>query len=428
MKVVFIIASLVLSASAYAESISCEGLRPDNIKIQVEIENFENASIAYVDPIYGLVSRQGFEKNLLRERAGSSVYYVSEDSPHGRFFHFPNGTQGNSVKGVLLSQSLEMNCSIDGDLAPEIEKPAPIVCSQKDYKKSLFDGIKFGNVRDVEEALSCGANANDKNEKGCTAFLYATDLRCGDFLPQKILGDKDGFWTVGAQRPGLKNPVSPALTKVIDLMVNSGALLDARDPKNGETPLIKLVRNRGNSEIIASFLENEPNVDAQDLEGNTALMWAVTLSKISSEALSAIQELNMANSNRIIKNTSSLTAYQIAKNLGLDEKSRDSFNHEFDRRILLELQTAKQTVVITGEAGACSPLQIELKEGDSVEFHLVAKEKMYLMKAPALSLELMAMVGDNARQVITLSKHGQFTFTCGIHGASQQSKGTISVK
>ena len=85
-------------------------------------------------------------------------------------------------------------------------------------------------------------------------------------------------------------------------------------------------------------------------------------------------------------------------------------------------------MVITGEAGACSPLQIELKEGDSVEFHLVAKEKMYLMKAPALSLELMAMVGDNARQVITLSKHGQFTFTCGIHGASQQSKGTISVK
>lgn len=426
MKNIFILLFL-FSKPVLAENITCEGVRPDKVKIQIEIVNNERASIAYVDPIYGVVSRQGVEKDYLREADGQGIYYVSEALPHKRILSFPQGADTDPVQGVLLSQSLNITCSISGDLAEMLPEPPQIICKDIDYKKFLFDAIWAGRVSGVTEALQCGAKVNDLNDQGCTPLLYATDINCGANLPQKILGDKDGKWTIGAQSPGNKNQTSYALFDVMNLLVSKGALLDARDPKNGETPLIKLVRNSGDSDTISSFLENEPNVDAQDMEGNTALIWATTLSTISAESLGAIQELNLANADRNLKNSSQNTAYATAKGLGLSEKNH-GFQHEYDRRILRQLMPANKTVVVIGEGGACSPLQINLKEGDAVEFRLNSKDKMYLMRSPKLSLDLMAMAGDSVRQVITMSKQGQFDFTCGIHGAPQQSMGKIVVQ
>lgn len=428
MKRLLIAAAIGLfSTNAWSETISCEGVREDKVKVQIEIVNYERSTIAYVHPVYGVTARQGFVRDLLRETDGEGVYYVTESKPHRRVLFFPRGTEGSSLQAKYLAQDLEMNCSVYGDLAEEIEKPAPITCSKRDYEKVLFEGIESGRVRDVEEALSCGVSPNKKNGRGCTAFLFATDLYCGENLPQKILGDEQGRWTKGAQVPGNQNPISPVLGDVLDLMVNRGALLDARDPKNGETPLHKLIRNHGDSDLIARFLENEPDVDAQDLEGNTALMWATTLSTINFEAYAAIQELAAANASRTLKNKSNLTAYDIAKGLGLSEKNR-GYDHEYDQRILRLLKPASRSVTIVGRDGECSPLSIEIAHGESVEFRLEASEKMYLMTAPGLSINLMAMRGEIARQVITGTQSAIFEFGCGIHGAEKQSKGTITVR
>ncbi|MEL4419839.1 ankyrin repeat domain-containing protein, partial [Shewanella algae] len=74
------------------------------------------------------------------------------------------------------------------------------------------------------------------------------------------------------------------LRAAIDLLVSKGALLDAKDPKNGETPLIKIVRNAEDDQSsLISFIQNEPDLDAVDNEGNTALMWATTLTTMSGE-------------------------------------------------------------------------------------------------------------------------------------------------
>lgn len=426
MKYLLIPIIVLASNVANAETINCEATRDDDVKVKLEITNYESSTISYIHPIYGRVTRQGFTRDLLRESEGNGIFYVTEQKPHRRVLSFPRGTSGHHVTGILLAQGLEMTCSVNGELAEEIKKPEPISCGKKDYKKVLFEGIEFGRVRDVEEALSCGVNANLKNENGCTAFLYATDLRCGEYLPQKILGDANGRWTQGAQNPGIQNPVSPALNEVLDLMANKGAILDARDPKNAETPLIKLVRNSSNSDLIAAFLKNEPEIDAQDLEGNTALMWATTLSTINYEAFAAIQELTTSNASRVLKNKSNLTAYDVAKGLGLDEKNR-GVGREYDKRILRLLKPATKTITIVGKDGVCSPLDIMFNKGESVEFRLEAQDKMYLMTAPGLAINLMAMGGEAARQVITANQSGHFDFTCGIHGAEKQSKGMIMV-
>lgn len=418
----------LLGTQAKAESLRCEGIRPDEVKIQLEIDNFERGTIAYVHPVHGTVSLQGFQKDFLRETVGHEVYYVTEAEPHDRILRFPKGTSGDTFEGSLMSQDLAITCSLGGDLAPELEKPAPIVCDPKiDYRKALFEGIASGKARSVEEALHCGIDANTKTDQGCTALLYSTDLRCGEYLPQRILGDDKGLWTLGAQSPGNKNPISPALAQIQDLLVNNGALLDSRDPKNGETTLIKLVRNTGDSDLVASFAALEPNIDAQDMEGNTALMWATTLSTVNSEAFGVIRELSAVKADRNLLNKSGQTAYAVAKGLGMDEKTRD-FQRAYDKRILRELKTASKTVTIQGKGGACTPLELTLDFGEAVELVLQGADKMYLMKAPRLSVELMAAQGEEAHQVITASQRGTFPFVCGAHGAAEQSRGTITVK
>jgi len=427
MKILFLFTAFILPTTALTETITCETIRQDGIKVELNIEVYERAIITYIDPVFGRIGTQGIEKNLLRDADGNALHFVTESKPHTRIFSFLKGISQSQGRALYLPLKLEMDCVVSGEPADALIKPAPITCGDKKYKEVLFKGIEVGNIRDVEEALTCGAGPNDKNEKSCTAFLYATDLRCGEYLPQKILGDKNGLWTSGAQTPGVQNPISPALKEVLDLMISRGALLNARDPKNNETPLIKLVRNSGDSDIIASFIQNEPNMDAQDLEGNTALMWATTLSTISAEAFGTIQELSLGNADRTMKNKDAHTAYSLAKGLGLDERNR-GFDRLYDKRILRELKPASRTVVVRGENGTCSPLQIELQESEAVEFRLESKDKMYLMKAPRLSLEIMAMGGESARLVLTASQRGTFDFACGIHGAANQSKGTINIR
>jgi len=427
MKLIYLLTALTAPTSVFAETISCEAIRQDNIKVELNIEVYERGTITYIDPALGRIGTQGVEKNLLRDKDGVALHFVTEETPNKRVLSFLGGLSQEINKAIYIPLNLEMNCTVSGEPADELIKPDPIVCSKKNYKELLFKEIEAGHSRGVEEALTCGASPNEKNDMGCTALLFATDLRCGKYLPQKILGNRDGLWTQGAQTPGVPNPMSPALNEIMEMMVSRGALINARDPKNGETPLIKLVRNEADSDLIAAFVANEPDMDSRDFEGNTALMWATTLSTISSQALSVIEELGLGNADRSIRNNDGLTAYAVAKGLGLNERSRD-FDRQYDKRILRELMPASKTVTVTGQNGACTPLSIDLKEGDAVEFRLDAKDKMYLMKAARLSLELMAMSGEAARQVLTASQRGTFEFTCGIHGANNPSRGTITVR
>ncbi len=426
MKILFF-SILSFSCLLKAETINCQATRVDGVKVELAINNFEKGTISYIDPVYGLVAYQGFEKDLLRRSLGPNIFYVLESDVQKKILSFPDGTEGSSVRGILISQNLEMSCNVTGDLAPEVPLVSATLCSNKDYKNLLFESIESGNFSGIKEAVNCGASPNAKNEKGCTALTYGADLDCGKYSPQKITGDQNGKWSKGAQSPGNKNRVSGALSDLLELFASHGALFDAKDPENGEGPLIKLVRNTGDSALVASFLQNDPDVDAQDLEGNTALMWAITLSTTGSEAYGVIRELTAANANRNLKNKSDQTAYQLAKVLGVDEKKHD-FLHPFDRRILKELTPSSKTVLMTGSKGSCSPAEINLTVGDVVEFKLVAEDKMYRFQSSSLGIDVMAMSGETKSQVVSLNHTGNFNFVCGVHGANQQTNGFITVK
>jgi plastocyanin len=87
------------------------------------------------------------------------------------------------------------------------------------------------------------------------------------------------------------------------------------------------------------------------------------------------------------------------------------------------------TVMIEGKSdGTCSPLQIELKQGQTVEFVLKAAEKMFKLDSKTLGLELMADQNGQAKQILILGNKGTYNFTCGFHGANQNSQGKIIIQ
>lgn len=432
MKALLIATLAILSAPlANAETISCGGQRSDGVKIELNITSNESGTIAYVDPIYGRIGTQNFEKKLLRDIVGDQTVYVRAEDPSAKLFQVATATDANGKHlGKLLTREkdLPITCEISGPPVPEVQKPAPIVCKPKKYEPLMFASIAHNDLDGLKEAVTCGANVNAKNGRGCTALLAAADFECGKYRAQKILGDKNGRWLSGAQLPGNKNDSFQNLREAIDLLVSKGALLDSKDPKNGETPLIKIVRNsEDDQDSLISFIQNEPDMDAVDNEGNTALMWATTLSTTSGEAWSTVAELTAANANRALTNKDHKTAFQIAQRLGMDEAD-ESFEHEFDKRILGELRPASKSFAVSGNNGTCAPLNFDASVGEAVEFILDAKDRMYLLKASGVPLNVMAMSGDKARQVLTLNQKGQFTLSCGIHGADQQSTGTLTVR
>lgn len=432
MKLLLIIfTAFIATPFVKAETIFCQGQRADGVKIELSVTSNESGSFTYIDPVYGRIGTQNFEKRLLRDVQENHTIYVRNEDPAVQLFQVANAADTEGKRnGKLLTKEkdLAIVCEISGQAVPEVQKPAPIVCEPKKYEALMFASIYKNDLRGLQEAVTCGANVNDKNKAGCTALLAVSDLQCGRYRAQKILGDSNGKWLSGAQLPGNKNGTFQFLREAIDLLTSKGALLDAKDPKNGETTLIKLVRNsEDNQESLVSFIQNEPDMDVTDNEGNTALMWATTLSTLNFEGLATIEELTAGNANRNVVNKSGNTAYQTAKAQGLDEEN-DSYEREYDKRILNELKPATKSFTIDGTAGACAPLQFEANVGEAVEFILNAKDRMYLLKGSGIPLNVMAMSGDKARQVLTLTRKGQFVLTCGIHGADQQSTGTLIVR
>lgn len=290
------------------------------------------------------------------------------DSPNGNFHQLP------------------VNCVFQGQL------PVTQVCSEDvDKSKSLLAAILSGNIVSVQTAIECGANVNKADKNGCTPIMFAIDSSCGT--------------------DGLKYISSFGSPKfVIDSLISSGAFVNVTD-KAGDTPLIKAAK-LNIRDVYDSFIAAEANFDAQDSKGYTALMYAA----YNGDSW-VTQGILDGNPDRRIKNKSGQTAFDIAKHWQKDS-------------VIDLVRIPDISIDIAGQPdGSCSPLKIEVKQGQVIEIVLKATEsKMFRFESSALSLDLMADVGLTTKQIITADTAGKFSFTCGYHGSNTASKGEITVK
>ncbi len=385
---------VMLALDARAERVECKANiaweKPMKLLIEFQQGRMGAVRIRNADGTrhitWGLSSefkrRHRGEKLIYLDRWGSQKWLLEVNSPTA------GGTdlKARFSMGPSLAK-VPVTCVITGEANPPVR-----AC--KASGTDLISAAKFGDLEDLERVLDCGVDVNFTDRRGCSALLYSVDDDCGT-----------------KQSLGGASSSDPYPDSVVRMLVDEGANVEARDPVTGETLLIKA--SRFNVEgVVKQLIGLEVDINAQDLMGNTALMAAAA----TGESL-LVETILEGNPDRTLKNKKGETAYAIAKRFG-------------HREILDLLMPAAKKETITGlPGGACSPTMVHLEKGKPVEIVLKATDKMLLLTAPDLGLELMSGSGESKSKVITPQNTGTFPFTCGPHGAPEkdQTKGSFMV-
>lgn len=415
-----ILALALCSTSSFAaESVRCEETNADDpavLTIKTEYSLDLPGMIIGLKASINSKSRHLNTDNFVRlsQKRGYAYY---KDFMNEKAFTLTIKLDPNSTESLPASLSLDegsvwaqkipnLLCSVPK--LPPAPSEACMKWSTAKKNTALIRAAKAGTLEQIDALLDCGANPNFHDAKGCTPLLYMTDLACG-YRPS-------GTTTNPANPNGQESPImSPRsamnLNDYINLLLSQGAEIDSKDPVTNETPLLKLVKY-SQADAAEIFINLEADINAQDVEGNTAIMLAADKGNYY-----LVRTVLDGNPNLALKNKAGKTAYQIAEKKGYGG--------------LLDLLTpaAKSETIEGKNDGTCTPKMVHLMVGKSVEIVLKSSTKMFLLKAPALNLELMSMPGQPAKQTITPTRTGTFPFTCGVHGApdDQQTKGSFMV-
>ncbi len=302
-----------------------------------------------------------------------------------------HGTQLDIHKGHFNELSSNMMCNINEDL--EFKNICDV--SKESHPQDIFfQASRSRNLDLMESALSCEIDAEARNKEGCTALLLVADPFCGQKMgsPLSYNSIRNSF-------------------KLVDLLTNNGATLEAADPISGERALHKFTKNK-DLESVDLLLDLEADVNAQDLDGSTAIMKAV-----ENNDKHMVLRILEANPDLKVKNKKGQTALDIAKLLNY-------------KKLEAYLEKPALTVEVHGmDDGTCHTGGIKIPLGRVSQFILKATEKrMFLMVAPDLGLNIMAHERGTASQNIIPKKQGEFEFSCGIHGGTTQTTGKIFVE
>lgn len=401
-QILLTLCCLIAYQISFAETVLCKGRtnNPNTTDMDFTVEinlktdklsktKFYRSRISYLTPD-GSFLTQGVDFGSRAITKIDKVIYTG--SITGNFIELtvtPDGLVQSAIlnNNLLGLNQLPVSCVVSGSL------PARPVC-ETDNRRSqvLVDAIvNSQDLNQIEFAISCGADINVAQKNGCTPLMLAIEPTCG-------------------QKENMNYHSTTAKTaEIVDFLINNGAFATVKD-KSGETALIKAAK-LGVRDVYTSFVAAEVDFNEQDNKGNTALANAVLFGDAW-----VVEQVLEGNPDRRIKNKKGLTAYDIAKRNQNEE--------------IMDLVRIPDVVItIDGQdGGTCSPLEINLKEGQVAEFVLKATDKMFKLDASSVGLDLMAEAKGQAKQTVAFASKGTYEFTCGYHGGNKGSVGKISVQ
>ncbi len=404
-KILITILTFVAFSFARAETIICEGITNDvnateNINFKLEIKNedkstgLKNITTSYESTIkyffsWGTSNTAIDIADKISVRPNKISFKGSSDDLRNLTFKY--GIDGSLESALMNYDSKIVNqpvhCEVFG-LLPQ----RPVCADGQGSTKLLNQAVKAVNDIDgIETAIECGANVNQADENGCTPLMFALEPSCG-------------IENATPYRPSMNKTAA-----ILDALTNNGAFVSVADIR-GQTPLMKAAKF-GISDVYNTFIALEVDFDVQDKLGNTALMYAA---KYADEKI--VQQILEGSPDRRLTNKNGKTAYDIAK--------------QFQRDSIVDLvRIADTKITIQGQPdGTCTPLRIELIQGQVIDLTLTSLNSMFKFESKTLGLELMADRNSSVKRTFLAETKGEFKFTCGFHGANQPSEGIISVR
>lgn len=411
MKYLLFFAMLSTTSVSVAETILCENQSQDIYqKIKLEITTPED-DFGFVEPTGEILDatlnfpliKQSSNFKVFRTLRQNKIYYfdisgkdvfslkLGSYSPLKAYKDVELVTYKNSWFGKNLKN---ISCTVSGEIQ------TVSMCeglSQDKTDEKFLRVIKSGRLDEVEQMIDCGADVNSTDKYGCSPLLNLVDGACG-------------YTKTNGKYPQYGATRIMDLDKTISLLIDNGAIIEAQDPVNLETAFIKLVKADRPYEI-QTLINYESDINAQDVNGNTALMHAANLGRKM-----LVKALLHGEPDLELKNNKGQTAYDIAKGNKQDH-------------LLSLLTPGEESIVFHGQQdGLCTPDEVMLVKGKTVKFILKASQNnMFLFEAKDLGIELMAMKGSTDQTNFKPTKSGTFKFTCGIHGGSNSTSGTIMV-
>ncbi len=411
--------ALVISSQSHAETIHCDGIAPYSESLNMTID-YDSASgqmgavkLAHADGSSYLSTVIGpFQRS---KQDGIYVYtetfpgqWAGDNSNANTLIIQTNTLSGSTLKSMLSMplqgfSSIPMTCSVKGQPAPA----EPLCPAKSQLNDLLIKASRVGAPSEVESLLACGADANAKDERGCTPLLIVSDLGCG----YHSSASSDPLDPNVSIRPTGSRSIF-VIDRLVALLARAGADVETQDPVNFQTAL-HMAAKYSNSDAARILAQLDAGINAQDIDGNTPLMLAAETGSVFN-----VKTILEFSPNRSLKNKQGMTAYDIAK--------------EFDARDVVDLlRPVTKTITLQGGInGGCDQTMIHVMQGEEIEIALQAtSSKMFKLDAPDLGIDLMAMPGETVKQTITPAKQGTFPFVCGVHGApdTQQTHGKFMV-
>lgn len=161
----------------------------------------------------------------------------------------------------------------------------------------------------VEKMINCHLNLNLCDQTDKTILMQACDLKIFPLIEILIKNGADINYQNKNGETAFFRAASFSSVDVMNQLKNFDADINCSN-NHGQTPLMLSVNHRFNLKTLEWLIQNKADINAQDIQGNTALMYA-----IASNQIEATELLLKNGAKTEIQNKFSHTPLQLAKRI-----------------------------------------------------------------------------------------------------------------
>ena len=216
---------------------------------------------------------------VTREETGEILKCLEEMRAHTELEDWANNIFAGMVYFSLGYKEKAEECVMCNiDFGYEREMSSRLLEDMKTTELPLKDDeflelCESGDARRVEEAIMNGANVNAKNKYGKTALMEAARNKHADVAELLLKHGADVNAKDNNGSTALMWAADSGTTYVAELLLKHGADVNAKD-NNGSTALM-WAADSGTTYVAELLLKYGADVNAKDNDGKTVLMWAM---------------------------------------------------------------------------------------------------------------------------------------------------------